>query len=191
MQHYPPISSCHRWRFGLGLKQAGYSLYDLLITSTIAGVLTAGTAGLSGLAQDTLLTASVNRLMGDLNFARSEAIKRHTTMVLCKSDNGSACSNKTAWREGWIVFTDDNNNHNVDTGETVVHLQQRLGGDMTLRYGSLHEYVRYSPTSETWTGTFTFCDGRGEKNAKAVIIYWTGRPRVSTKTSEDKPLHCS
>jgi type IV fimbrial biogenesis protein FimT len=174
--------------------QAGYSIYDLVITSAIASVLGLGAVGMTSMAQDARMTATVNQLMGDLSLARSEAIKRNTIIALCKSNNETSCSKDTAWNKGWIVFTDDNNNHEVDPGETVIRVQQMLEGNLSLRYGETdaYSYVRYNPSGEAWPGaTFSFCDNRGADKAKAIIVYWTGRPRVSARTSEDKPLSCS
>ena len=174
--------------------QAGFSIYDLIITTAVAGIVSVGAVGMTGLVQDARMTAVVNQLMGELSLARNESIKRNAVVALCKSKNGASCFDESAWQEGWIVFTDDNNNHEVDAGETVIHVQQALEGNLTLRYGETgkYSYVRYNPSGEAWPGaTFTFCDGRGADNAKAVVVYWTGRPRVSTKTSEGKPLNCS
>jgi type IV fimbrial biogenesis protein FimT len=194
VNRYFPRPSFLRGGFSSRLKQGGYSLYDLLITSSVAGMLGVGAIGMTGLVQDARMTAAANQLMGHLSLARSEAIKRNAMVALCKSKNGVSCSDESAWQEGWIVFTDDNNNHEVDAGEIVIHVQQALEGNLTLRYGETgkYSYVRYNPSGEAWPGaTFTFCDGRGVDNAKAVVVYWTGRPRVSTKTSEGKPLNCS
>ncbi len=176
------------------LVQAGYSIYDLLITSAVASVLGIGAVCMNSLVQDAQLTAVVNQLMGDLSLARSEAIKRHTIIALCKSGNGNSCSEDTAWNEGWIVFTDDNNNHDVDADETIVRVQQALEGNLTLRYGETgtYTYVRYNPSGEAWPGaTFSFCDSRGAGKAKGIIVYWTGRPRVSSVNSSNGPLTCS
>ena len=176
------------------LIQGGYSIYDLLVTSAVASVLGLGAVGMTGMVQNARMTATVNQLMGDLSLARGEAIKRNTIIALCKSDNGTSCSKKTAWNKGWIVFTDDNNNHELDPGETVIRVQQLLEGNLSLRYGETgaYSYVRYNPSGEAWPGaTFSFCDNRGAAKAKAIIVYWTGRPRVSAKTSEGKPLSCS
>lgn len=176
------------------LVQAGYSIYDLLITSAVASALGLGAVGMNSLVQDARLTAAVNQLMGDLSLARSEAIKRNTIIALCKSDNGNSCSKDTAWNKGWIVFTDDNNSHEVDSGETVIRAQQMLEGNLSLRYGETgtYTYVRYNPSGEAWPGaTFSFCDSRGAGKAKGIIVYWTGRPRVSARTSEGKALNCS
>jgi type IV fimbrial biogenesis protein FimT len=174
--------------------QAGYSIYDLMVTSVVAGVLGVGAISMNSLVQDARLTAAVNLLMVELNLARNEAIKRNTIITLCKSSNGISCSRQTAWNNGWIVFTDDNNNHDADPGETVIRVQQGLEGNLNLRYGETgsYSYVRYNPSGEAWPGaTFSFCDSRGAAKAKAIIVYWTGRPRVSTMTSEGKPLSCS
>ncbi len=176
------------------LRQAGFSLHELLVTSVIAGVVGTGAVGFVSLMQDTRMTTAVNSLMGDLSLARSTAITRHTSVTVCKSRDGSSCTDEAGWHEGWLVFADDNNNHDVNTGETILHVQDRLAGDMKLRYGETggYHYVRYNSSGEVWPGaTFTFCDGRGARNAKAVIVYWTGRPRVSARNSEGKPLRCA
>jgi type IV fimbrial biogenesis protein FimT len=190
-----PFPSCRRvvpWRIWR-CRQSGFSLHDLIITSAIAGVLTAGGVSMAGLIQDTRLTAMVNQLMGDLSLARSEAIKRHTIIALCKSVDGRSCTRVESWNNGWIVFTDNNNNHAVDADETVIRFQQALDGNLKLRYGETgtYYYVRYNPSGEAWPGaTFSFCDHRGANKAKAIIVYWSGRPRVSVKTSEGKPISC-
>ncbi len=140
------------------------------------------------------MTTAVNQLMGDLNLARSESIKRHAVVTLCKSSDGATCADDGGWQSGWVVFTDDNNNHVVDAEEAVIRVQQQLDGNLKLRYGETgrYGYVRYKPDGEAWAGaTFSFCDRRGASKAKGVIVYWTGRPRVSSKTSEGKPLSCT
>jgi len=176
------------------LKQSGYSLYDLIITSAVASVLGIGAMGMSSLLQDARMTAAANQLMGHLSLARSEAIKRNVRVTLCKSRDGVACTDGSVWQEGWLVFADDNKNHKLDVGETILHVQEALSGNMTLHYGEsgTYTYMGYNSAGEAIrAATFTFCDRRGAEKAKGIIVYWTGRPRVSTKTSEDKPLRCS
>lgn len=194
MHRFIPALSFSHAGLGQRLRQAGFSLHELLVTSVIAGVVGTGAVGFASLMQDTRMTTAVNSLMGDLALARSTAITRNAMVTVCKSRDGSSCTDAAAWHEGWLVFADDNNNHDIDAGEMILHVQERLTGDMKLRYGETggYHYVRYNSTGEAWPGaTFTFCDRRGAQNAKAVVVYWTGRPRVSAKTSEGKPLRCS
>lgn len=192
--NYYDVLSRKSWRAHPRFAQAGYSIFDLIITSAVAGVLSLGAVGMNGLVQDARMTTVVNQIMGDLNLARNEAIKRNTPITLCKSSDGASCSDEAAWRDGWIVFTDHNKNREVDANEAIIRVQQALTGNMTLRYGNTgtYTYVRYNSSGEaSRAATFTFCDGRGADKAKAVIVYWTGRPRISTRTSEDESLTCT
>ena len=194
MNNNHDVLSRKSWRANPRFEQTGYSIFDLIITSAVAGILSLGAVGMNGLVQDTRMTAMVNQLMGDLNLARSEAIKRGAPITLCKSNDGASCSDEAAWRDGWMVFTDPNKNREVDAGEIIIHMQQALTGDMTLRYGETgtYTYVRYNSSGEaSRAATFTFCDNRGADKAKAVIVYWTGRPRVSSASSSNGPLTCS
>ena len=194
MHRFIPSLSFSHAGLGQRLRQAGFSLHELLVTSVIAGVVGTGAVGFVGLMQDTRMTSAVNRIMGDLALARSEAIKRNATVTLCKSRDGNSCTDDSAWHEGWMIFADDNKNHDLDAGEAIIHVREALAGGMTLRYGETgtYTYVGYNTSGEAVrAATFTFCDGRGPEKAKAVIVYWTGRPRVSAKTSEGKLLRCS
>src|SRR3989344_7102828 len=103
---------------------------------------------MASLLQETRMTTAVNLLIGDLNLARSEAIKRHAVVTQCKSSNGASCSQKSAWQDGWIIFTDDNKNYEVDAGEGIIRGQQSLGGNTRLRYGgekASYTHVAYYP----------------------------------------------
>ncbi len=173
---------------------AGYSLHDLLVTSTVAGFLGLGAVSMHGLVQDTRMTAGVNELMGNLNLARSEAIKRGSRIAICRSQDGISCSG-TGWNEGWIVFTDANENYKLDNNETLILVRPEMPGNMSLRYGGEKaSYARLAYYPEGYArpnATFTFCDNRGSAKAKSVIINTVGRPYTSDKTWENEPLTCS
>jgi type IV fimbrial biogenesis protein FimT len=181
--------------FGPAPRQAGYSLHDLIVTSAVVGALATGTPAMMGMVQSSRMTAEVNELMAHLSLARSEAIMRGTTVTICKSKDGVTCSNDSEWRNGWIVFTDPNENHQVDADESIVYTHQTLHGSVALRYGGEKETYRYltyhPPGYARPNATFTFCDGHGSTKAKAVIINPAGRPRSSDKNKENKPLDCA
>lgn len=175
--------------------QAGYSLFDLIVTSTVAGILSLGAVGMTGMVQDTRLTGMVNQLMGDLNLARSEAIKRGFPVTLCTSTTGSECQESREWGDGWIVFSDANGNGKLESGESILRVQQETA-IRTLRFGAwgpgTGRWVTYEADGATkQNGTYTFCDERGADKAKAVILLGTGRPRASSVSSSNGPLSCS
>jgi type IV fimbrial biogenesis protein FimT len=50
------------------------------------------------------LRSSANDFIASANFARSEAIKRGTTVTMCVSADGSSCG-AGGWEQGWIVLS--------------------------------------------------------------------------------------
>jgi type IV fimbrial biogenesis protein FimT len=159
------------------------------------GTLATGTPAMMGMVQSSRITTEVNGLIAHLSLARSEAIMRGATVTICKSKDGATCSIDSEWHNGWIVFTDPNENHQVDAGESIIHTHQALHGGVALRYGGEKETYRYltyhPPGYARPNATFTFCDRRGSSKAKAVIINTVGRPRNSEKNAENKALDCS
>ena len=106
--------------------QEGFTLLECLVAVAVMAILTVlAVPGFRDLLvrRSVLLTAEA--LVGDLRFARSEAIKRGTQVSVCRSANGSACSPTGNWVEGWIVFVDRNTKGAVDPGDEVLRVQAR------------------------------------------------------------------
>ena len=106
--------------------QEGFTLLECLVAVAVMAILTVlAVPGFRDLlvGRSVLLTAEA--LVGDLRFARSEAIKRGTQVSVCRSANGSACSPTGNWVEGWIVFVDRNTKGEVDPGDEVLRVQAR------------------------------------------------------------------
>jgi type IV fimbrial biogenesis protein FimT len=55
------------------------------------------------------MSSEVNGLLGDLMFARSEAIKEGQFVTVCVTVNGKTCTGNTSWNRGWLVFSNPNN----------------------------------------------------------------------------------
>ncbi len=177
--------------------QRAYSLFDALTTlAVLCTVATVAIPAVSHLVASTRVTTQVNELMTHLHLARSEAIKRGQRVLLCKSRDGSRCTSDSPWHEGWIVFVDQNDNHTVDGDEQIIRVQQALTG-VTLQAGlsgsgsNLNDYVGYRPDGFSGKrGTFTFCVPNAPNRARAIILYWTGRPRISRISAKKAALTC-
>ncbi len=174
----------------------GHSLVNVLVTLTIAGAVAGGAPAVQNLVHDQRLTSQLNQLFGDLHLARTEAIRRAGAVTVCKSSSGQTCNASANWREGWVLFADDNANGQLDAGETVIRSQQALDGGTTLRFGAFGpgsgRYVTYLATGfAEQNGSFTFCDARGAAAARAIILNTTGRLRASSTSSSGGALSCS
>ncbi|UPW17754.1 GspH/FimT family pseudopilin [Agarivorans sp. TSD2052] len=102
------------------MKQAGFTLLELLITVAIAVILLGiGLPNLSNLFQFMAADASTNRIMREVRFARSQAINLNQRVVICAlQSNASDCGGGV--NSGLTVFGDDNNNGKLDTSEKVL-----------------------------------------------------------------------
>lgn len=110
--------------------QTGFTLIELLVTLTIVVVLTVlAMPGFQSLLVARRLEAATDTLASDFRYARSEAIKRTNRVTICTSTNGNSCSGSSGiWKDGWIVFVDEDGDGTVDTGEAVLRVQDSLSG---------------------------------------------------------------
>lgn len=175
-------------------SHSGFTAYELLIVLAVVSILSGFGTGLYSLVQDQQLATAVNGLLTDLHLARSEAIKRAHPVTLCKSTNGTSCTRSSRWENGWILFADTNGNRRVNTGEAILRVHQGLsrGNTLGLRAAFGHNHnVTYQPSGFSQkNGTFTFCDARGAPKARAIILYYTGRPRASRSSAQGNALRC-
>ena len=115
---------------------SGFTLTELVTVVAIVGILLAiGAPSYRYVTTSNRMSAEVNGLLGDLEFARAEAVKEGQTVTACTSSDGATCliGNNTAWDSGWIVFSDPNGNAVVDPGEAVLRTQRPFSANDTFR----------------------------------------------------------
>lgn len=189
-------------------RSFGFTLIELIITITIAGILAVlAVPGMNSIIKNERMASQANELVSDLNFARSEAVKRATLITICKSTNpdaaGPTCDTTatTQWTPGRLVFVDsgsgavsNDGNGVLDAGEIVLRVRQNLEGGNKL-YGD----NAYTGTTSGTANKITFlatgltnlvpkagdsenqvvlCDDRGPSQARLIAIHTTGRVRA-------------
>jgi len=68
-------------------------------------LLTIGIPSFRYITNSNRIAAEINGLLGDLQFARSEAIKEGQSVSVCVSSSGTACTGGVNWQNGWIVIS--------------------------------------------------------------------------------------
>jgi type IV fimbrial biogenesis protein FimT len=173
-------------------RPRGFTLPELVFTLAIAiGLLGWGIPAFRDLQLNAARTREVNQFIQAVYLARSEAIKRNGVVSLCPSLDGELCAaTGTPWQRGWIIFV------NMDRDSPAV---RDLGEELLRVYapwdrGAVNANratLSFRPFGQMGvTATFTFCDDRGAKAARAVIISQTGRPRVSDRSASNTALVC-
>ncbi len=175
-------------------RQMGFTFIEFLIATAIATLIMAlAVPSFSALVQDARLSSSVNGMVRGLQLARSEAIKRQRTIVICKGEPEYGCDNSRAWNDGWLIFVDNDMSHDVSPGEPTIWSQSALNEQTSLSFNAFptDNYVIYYPNgAASSNGTFIFCDDRGSDTAKALILARTGRLRVSRTAADGSDLQC-
>lgn len=102
----------------------GYTLIEAMVVVALLGLLLAvATPSFVSLMQRNRAAGEINTLIGDLQFARSEAIKRGLPVSLCTSSNGSTCLGTPDWHSGWIVFVDPDRSGTVGGAEALLRVR--------------------------------------------------------------------
>ena len=177
--------------------QSGYSLLEVLVTLAILAIFSAtAIPSMSNLIASGRQTSGTTELLIALNLARSEALKQHRHVTVCKSANGSSCGGTgVTWHDGWIVFA-NSSSLNVDqrqSGEVLLHVSPNMGGDAVIETNTaVDNLVSFRPNGRSAaSGLFTWCDSRGAAKARGLILLPSGHAQVSRTQVDGSDLTCS
>lgn len=171
----------------------GFSILELMFALLITVcLLTAAVPALNWLVLDSKRTADINAFVTSIQLARSESAKRAAPVIVCKTADFRVCGGISVHYEGgWMVFVNEDGDSppEVDSSEVVL-FSYRPNTQGTIR-SNRSRYTFRPYFQRSTNGTITFCDHRGESAARAVIISYTGRPRVSDQGPGDRRLLCA
>ena len=183
--------------FGRGnllYKNQGVTLIELLIMLAVTSILLANALpNFSALIAQERSIILTNTLAGAFAYARTEAITKQTIITSCQSDNGRECNRSKNWHNGWIIFSDKNNNKQRDPEETLLRVYNAFNNGTKATYeGAFNRdhYLQYKPTGRAYpNGSFFICNpaiGIG----KALTMHQTGRLRLSKTDTDGNAVIC-
>lgn len=179
-------------------KQHGFTLYELLITLLVIGVvLTLGVPNLGDFTRNSRIAATANDLHSSFMVARSEAARAKTNITICASQAptspGADC-NGASFDDGWIIFVDLNGDIlRSGAGENVIRRHEAVDDTLSITTGNGATYFSFAanglgrgdvngnPSFET----AMICDDRGHaiaaggnSAARRLVVTPIGRSTV-------------
>lgn len=162
-------------------RHRGVTLVEIMVVIAIASILaTLAAPSFNDFIRRTRQGAVASELFGDLNRARSEAIKRNARVLFCLRDTDSACdgSGDTDWRNGWLVCADIDSNNACDAttasnpNPIVVH--RTLHESLTLTGPAAS--IRFNSNGNSGSGAATLTLGGtwAGASSKAIGVAATG-----------------
>jgi type IV fimbrial biogenesis protein FimT len=169
----------------------GYSLYELIMTlGLVAVILTLGLPSFGSLVADKRLRVETDALFHAIHLARKSSIVRRRVVSLCPSDDGQSCRPGYDWSQGWIVFAnvDRDDPPQVDENEPII---SRHSVDDTVQIlANRRGFTLRSTELRATNGTLVICDRAGRAMPRALVVSYTGRPRVTRSDSRGNDYRC-
>lgn len=181
-----------------GLNSRGVTLVELLTGMVIIGVLLALAApGFETMASSSAVVQEANRIAADIQYARSEAIKRAAPVNICRSKDPQSCmgpdctchtgTNAMQYDEGWLMYVADSRDTSFDPDtHTLLRLGEEARGSITINSDTdLNQWLSVSPTGaldESGPGELAVClNGESTEDVpgRLITVALTGRPMIT------------
>ncbi|NQV86496.1 MAG: type II transport protein GspH [Woeseiaceae bacterium] len=177
-------------------SQNGFTLYELLTTLLIVGVILAiGVPNMQSFRQNSSMSAAANDLHSSFHLARSEASRAKNNITICASANSLAalptCGGEL--EAGWVVFEDRDGDIIVDAGEPILRRFPPVAGGIVITTAGPDDYFSYAANGlgrgnvngTPPLDTMMLCDvrgnatgGGGKSTARVLVVTPLGRATV-------------
>ena len=208
---YPPVVTTGQYRqhrdvitraYNRISKYSGFTLLELLTTVAVVSiVLSLGVPNFQSFVKNNRLRTQTNLLVLDINYARSEAIKRGEKLVLCRSINtqnvNPTCSGTAkSWSAGWLLFVSNDANNSYDSGTDILLKRTELsspGITFTSNSEATLSLLFNGDGSKSGTAEarFAICDDRGTAYGRVLTVTNTGRAGLSSGSVDSPIVSCS
>jgi type IV fimbrial biogenesis protein FimT len=174
------------------IRNQGFTLFELILTLTLAAILVSiAVPSFSATLARQRQHVEINALFHAIHLARKESIMRRKVVSICPSLDGENCDAARDWSTGWIVFenSDRDSPPRVDSGESVL-LRHAVADGVQIQANRSGFTLRATFLRAT-NGTLIFCDQMRRITPKALVVSYTGRPRVAAHRTNRELYSCA
>ena len=173
-------------------RDYGFSLLELVMTIAVAAlILTLGLPSFSALKARAAQRVELNALFHAVHLARKASIMRKQVVSLCPTADGATCRPGRDWSGGFLVFVNSDRDEPPELDDGEILLDRHLAG----RYTQITANRRGFPLRATFLratpGTLVVSDRAGRVAPRALVVSYTGRPRVADSRPRGEAYSCA
>lgn len=164
----------------------GFTLMELLVALAVAAILvTIAIPSYRSLVQRNTMTAAVNDLVGDLNFARNQAVTRGQRVYICKSSGNATCADTGDWSQGWLVYAPDPGT-DTPTADNLLRVSPPIESQISIEGNNNIVSKAFFDANGFAMGSIgsLVAHGDGTNQETRIVVAGTGRIRTETSTAD-------
>jgi type IV fimbrial biogenesis protein FimT len=146
----------------------------MIVVAILSVLLLVAVPNFGGFVADGRVASVKSKLVSSISLARTEAIKRGSSVTLCRTSNGTACAaDGTDWSAGWLMF-------DVASGN-IIRVQTEIEEATSIIYSS-NAKITYDGqgmlvTAAAGDTTFIIGDSSSATREEGLFVRSTGRVR--------------
>lgn len=154
-------------------KQKALTLIELLLVLVMLSLIVVFTdSSLLSLLQKQSTQSSSQRFFADLQFARSEAIKRNQQVHVCPTLDATQCANE--WSDMYLIYVQDKQRQ---TQPVEILRVNCFSKNLRITHSN-HALISYNGDGSCLTRTTLWLQNGA--HAQKVVIYDSGRARIES-----------
>ena len=173
-------------------RDSGYSLLELMMTLAVAAmILTLGLPSFSALKARNAQRVEINALFHAVHLARKGSIMRKQVVSLCPTADGVTCNPGRDWSGGFLVFENSDRDEPPELYDGEILLYRHLASPTVKIAANRRGFTLRATFLRATNGTLVVCDRADHVSPRALVISYTGRPRVAERTPGGAPYSCA
>ena len=168
-------------------RQRGITLFELMVTVAILGILTAvALPNFGSFTAKLRVDSEISELHRLLLVARNNAINLGQNVTVCPLSASASCNGD--WQGQVSVFTDSNNNkkYEASLNEQLIKVKAAVSSGDLLQYP--RDGLTYTPAGRTTglaSGTFDYCPHGYDDLSRGIVVANSGRAYISSDIDDD------
>jgi type IV fimbrial biogenesis protein FimT len=151
-------------------------------------VLTLGIPSFGAIVANQRLRTEVDKLFHAIHHARKESVVRRRVVTICPTIDGENCGDD--WSRGWMMFVNIDRDWPAkrEPDEPVIKWLEVAPENRIV--ANRRSFSLRSVDLRATNGTLVFCDRAGRARPRALVVSYTGRPRVAYADRRGRPYSC-